>query len=825
MKALATSVTLLFLFTAAAAAQTSTPCKTGEDLPRVPELVSDSGLGRLRGEMVVVADTQNIGTRNPASAPVPPYTQNCYPQTVRWIKGINTDQPYPAVPPGGIPDPMPGPTLRARVGELIELTFLNQIDMNRFPKSLDKGKCDEVSGVYPRNPNLKGANGQDTDLYPDCFHGSTTANMHFHGTHTNPNTTGDNVFLEIRPSLRTQDEANKPVVTRASVEKDFNEFFARCEKELLPTNPTREWPKTWADLPKHFTETQESLLKEYDRTILGEAYRNLWLWPTDRKQRDQGLWPQYYIGAFPYCFRLPAYKGGASPTSDDIHAAHSGGKGSAEAVADRPLVMGQAPGTHWYHAHKHGSTTIDVSNGMTGAFIIEGQYDDDLNAFYGKNWTRKAKVMVINQLGTSPNLERGGSGQDKGPTFSINGRYFPVVHMKPGEVQMWRVINTSSRAGVYIASFPAGFQWRQLAQDGVQFINDNYQTSGTAAQGGAAPLLLAAGNRVDLLVMAPATPTTSPVALQVQYQVDPQDLVTAALNTLLSISVDGQAATGNETQFIPAAPSFPEFLSDVTDQEIKGTKTLLFASNPPQLGKQHTIDGRRFDGEVGAVVLLNQAEEWTVKNATYGPAISHPFHIHINPFQISQLFDPNATIRTTNGKGKVRVQTPSTGNALVNGTDTAFMAEVHVGDWLWINGRRLTVLKVNSDTELEVPSGSRKVEDPATYQIAVPLYTIDAALKLPDQCLIDPADPKPCSQIVPAKNRIWWDVFPIPSGSSFYDASGTKSVQVPGYFKMRSRFVDFSGYYVMHCHILAHEDRGMMTVVEVTPLQSPYSHH
>jgi hypothetical protein len=35
---------------------------------------------------------------------------------------------------------------------------------------------------------------------------------------------------------------------------------------------------------------------------------------------------------------------------------------------------------------------------------------------------------------------------------------------------------------------------------------------------------------------------------------------------------------------------------------------------------------------------------------------------------------------------------------------------------------------------------------------------------------------------------------------------------------MRSNFVDCAGYYVLHCHILAHEDRGMMTVVEVAPL-------
>jgi len=29
---------------------------------------------------------------------------------------------------------------------------------------------------------------------------------------------------------------------------------------------------------------------------------------------------------------------------------------------------------------------------------------------------------------------------------------------------------------------------------------------------------------------------------------------------------------------------------------------------------------------------------------------------------------------------------------------------------------------------------------------------------------------------------------------------------------MRRRFVDYTGYYVIHCHILAHEDRSMITL-------------
>ena len=38
------------------------------------------------------------------------------------------------------------------------------------------------------NPRVLG------DAFPDCFHGSSSGNLHFHGSHTNTDGTGDNVF-------------------------------------------------------------------------------------------------------------------------------------------------------------------------------------------------------------------------------------------------------------------------------------------------------------------------------------------------------------------------------------------------------------------------------------------------------------------------------------------------------------------------------------------------------------------------------------------------------------------------------------------------------
>jgi FtsP/CotA-like multicopper oxidase with cupredoxin domain len=759
----------------------------GQPLIRIPEIVSQNG--QLRGT-IVLQDDQQMRLQFKQSTGVP----RCAPQRVRNFVALDAVLPgYPGEPPpgyGGVPpipvnqtaDPVPGPTLRARVGDIVQLTFVNQVNPNHYGDSIDRGErgqgCDEVGGAYP-----------GLDQYPDCFHGSSTGNIHFHGTHTNPGSTGDNVFVEIRPSLR---DDNRPIVTPESVKGPFDEFFSLCEVRLK-NNVMSQWPRSWNDLPKAWTTRQEALLKAYDSN---PAIKNK-LWPVNEAQIKADAWPQYYVGAYPYCFALPRF---VPPTPGQAAQPAAHDHGGAE--QSRALVMGQSPGTHWYHAHKHGSTTINVANGMTGAFIIEGSYDDALNGFYGQGWTRRQPVLVLNQLGVSPNLMRRG-GQFQHEDISVNGRMQPKLTMRPGEVQLWRIANTSSRSGVMIRAFnaptsPAGivfgrFQWKQTAQDGVQFVGPNYQSSVNPQ------LVIAPGNRADILVQAPptTTPAGQPYTLmirQVRSQCETLDnsqvptIPTSPTNPakicspdsdepLLTVEVSGAPVTGNEGTFIPQGQlqaSFPPFLGDITDSEIKATKVIEFESTQttgfPVV--MHTIDGHKFDGNIGQVVLLNTAEEWKIVNRTVNGSIrnnavttsdppgvvDHPFHIHINPFQITEVFDPNEVLPGTATPRYIFQGQPQTG-----------------------------------------------------------------------QCLLDITKPetwKPCVNNVPQTNRIWWDVFMIPSARAVFTGSGAnlQMTVVPGYFKMRSRFVDFSGQYVIHCHILAHEDRGMMTIVQVAPFITPYSH-
>ena len=159
-------------------------------------------------------------------------------------------------------------------------------------------------------------------------------------------------------------------------------------------------------------------------------------------------------------------------------------------------------------------------------------------------------------------------------------------------------------------------------------------------------------------------------------------------------------------------------------------------------GKQFGENSERAD----QCMKLGDVEDWLLTNKT---SISHPFHIHINPFQVVEVFDPNAKL--------------ADGTTPVYTTGTAGQGQCHID-----------------------------VTDKTTW--------------------------KPCGQVAPPA-RVWRDVYSIPAGNTF------DNVKVAGYFKMRSRFVDYPGYFVLHCHILSHEDVGMMTVVYVAPLQPPMSHH
>ena len=599
----AVAVTMFVLTSASGYAQGLSDCVSGgADFSNPPEVQSSGGV--LRGTIYLSDERQrlpvSVNGNITCSHPI--------------VRNFRLNAPKEPRDLNELLDPMPGPTLRARVGDIVQLTFVNEIDPGRFERGLDIEECTRVDNgeVYP---NLF------HDEYPNCLHASSTANIHFHGTHTNPNSTGDNVYLQIRPLPR--DNQGNLTSTQANATVAFEEFFTNCRIHLAQ-NPLIPWPVTWDDLPTVWTDTQRELLMAHQQRFPAQQ-----LWYNDAEMIRSRNWPIYYIGAVPYCFALPAYT-------------------ASENIWPPPFdssspIMGQAPGTHWYHAHKHGSTAINVANGMTGAFIIEGKYDEDLNAAYhgylvdGKPWdARSNKVIVLNQLGTTPNALAGGAlnqngiitPNEGGIDFSVNGRLRPKLKIRPGEVQLWRILNTSGRTAAYFVppdGVPSGLAWRQVAQDGVQFADGPYQQTLNRA------FYMAPANRVDLLVQAPLT--TSPNTFEIRVQkvmshssVKPTEVDPGTV--LLTVEVEGPPVLkdGQPTQmpFLEKMPDRPSFLRDINDDELKQNnyraRTLVFDSKGPGQPHQHTINGIQFENG-----LARLSVELGVAKLKYRSPAAHPY--------------------------------------------------------------------------------------------------------------------------------------------------------------------------------------------------------
>jgi FtsP/CotA-like multicopper oxidase with cupredoxin domain len=660
-------------------------------------------------------------------------------ETLRQYRGWDPANP---IPPN--PNVSPGPTLRARLGDQVQISFLNKIDDSQFPYSFDtepkpglssfgcdrSGTFDTATGTYLPYP----AN----DIFPNCFHGSSTANIHFHGMHTSPDGLSDNVLVQVLPQLKQPDWTNT-----------FNTLFN-----------SRTIPQKWTGMPLDYQNAQAQMIAQHDTEAAAAAAKNGLPKPESLSAKNQeliasGQWPEYIMGAFPNFFEIPDY----------------------DAVPNK-YKAGQAPGTHWYHAHKHGSTSLHIRNGLAGALIIESSRDGGYDHFirktfgWGTTYGNHEKILVFQELDATANLERGGkSGQGLGPGESggkgssqvlVNGLLMPTINMAPFEVQLWRMINATEGNGsgiISTGSYPfnqpnflsnisglfqtVGFKFMQTAMDGVQFSPTNFANqpflnppppSPTPSptpgppnrQVGSGGIVLASGNRADLLVQAPPTPGV-------------YAFKNGNGNTLFFVNVAGPNAL---TQQLPLSTwaTMPKFLNDLPAPPVRQTPNVLqfqweterIATGraggterspvyaPPRPNNKFPphfmINGKQFaqTGEVVDQCMPQDAlQDWILEN--YTPVVAHPFHIHINPFQV------------------IRIDTPTALN---------------------------------------------------TYQ-----------------------------SYAPPNNYIWQDVIAIPPAVMSADG---KTVS-PGRVRIRQTFVDFTGTFVLHCHILAHEDRGMMQLVRVVP--------
>ena len=296
------------------------------------------------------------------------------------------------------------------------------------------------------------------------------------------------------------------------------------------------------------------------------------------------------------------------------------------------IPPGHPPGTFWYHAHKHGSVAIQLASGMQGALIVEGDLDD-----VPEIAAATEQILVFQQIpydesavGVVENFDASfgpGKWQTLGRFTTINGQVTPVIRMAPGELQRWRMVHGGVRESLRLKL--DGHQFQEIALDGI-------------ATGKLTPkptVDLEPGYRSDVLVQASNTPG--------RYLLRDEPL--AARAALLAedepekyLAVVEVAGAANPMPLPDAALLTPLLrYRPIEPGELTGFQTVVLNIDlrPATIGlpNEFQVNYRDFDPSAPPRQLrLGKVEEWLLRS----DFVNHPFHIHVNPFQIVSIKNP-----------------------------------------------------------------------------------------------------------------------------------------------------------------------------------------
>jgi FtsP/CotA-like multicopper oxidase with cupredoxin domain len=369
-----------------------------------------------------------------------------------------------------------------------------------------------------------------------------------------------------------------------------------------------------------------------------------------------------------------------------------------------------APGTHWYHAHKHGAAAIQIAQGLAGVLIVAEPDDQRILPFAHPDY-----VFLMQEILTGADAQFIYTQQARQTQFYINGQLAPTLTMQQGEIQRWRLVNgTGTPRGLCQLALVDANNVSQplymIARDGISFYGRAPQPVTTA--------VFSPGQRIDFLVQV-----NKPGTYKLMKNPFPTGWGAPAVTAqvLATVNVASSPIRQVIPQRIPGTP--PAYLRPITQFTPNAQTVTLSAFTPQSWGPPCTgpappshpsplvptlnvVNCKEYDpNQVMFTPRLNTSEEWVLQNGAATSA--HPFHIHVNPFQVEHmLVDPNGPDNATN--------------------------------WMWL------------DTVPVLPPGA-------------------------------PAQP-------------WF---------------------VNNQTKILSRFLNYPGEFVLHCHLLTHEDMGLMANVKV----------
>jgi len=319
----------------------------------------------------------------------------------------------------------------------------------------------------------------------------------------------------------------------------------------------------------------------------------------------------------------------------------------------------EPPGLYWYHPHIHGFSKEQLLGGASGALIVEGierakkataglpervfiLRDQDLlnpNAPPAKSEPVVPKFMV-DKDGDAANT---GTGFGK-PAKDLSINYVPVpypdytpavIEMKPGERQLWRVLNASAITYVNIELLfgrtpqPLGL----VGMDGVPMSHGD--TTGDAVNW-QTHLAIPPGARVEFIVKGPeegepALLVTKTVDTGPGGENDPNRMLAKVVTSTNAPEPRARLASSSQ----PLAAANDAWLGDVTPVRVRRlyfSEKLTDPNDPTSAIEFYlTVDGEQpkmFDMSSTTPNIVAQqgtVEDWIIENRS---GELHDFHIH-----------------------------------------------------------------------------------------------------------------------------------------------------------------------------------------------------
>ena len=515
--------------------------------------------------------------------------------------------------------------------------------------------------------------------------------------------------------------------------------------------------------------------------------------------------------------------GSVALSSDDIFVAlHPKGEAGStgEHLYQVVLPKFHAPGTHWYHPHQHGATALQVIDGMAGALIIEEEGDNVIPVDKDLVWiaqevsTEDLVVQPDPELAPVPGDQMVYNCSPASYIFTINGFKKPTLKMQPGELQRWRFINATATTRGFIQ-----LELRKVEEDGSQTVQDLtvIATDGISFYGQAPKVepawILNPANRADFLIQLQEPGTYQlwkKVWKEARGNVGNYGLIITDLmiegpqqaQILATITVEGEPVT--EPKTIPAIVpgEFPNYLKPIADDQ-------LLRTEPDENGASEIYTRPLVFGTYKRILsqncnfyMMRPGEEEDPRGEQFTKDIRAG---KLNPGQAN----PNPRLLQINGVSF----TPKSGENYISYFPGDPLQGYEVDEKKPYNPGKFVAGEYRNETIQLVKLNT--CEEWIIYNytnIAHPFHIHMAPFQVVE--IYNPTHAEEPIKYDP-ETAPWNDTFEIPP-FKFYPVTETEPAkEVPGYLKIRLRFTDFWGKYVFHCHLLAHEDQGMMQTIHV----------